>query len=196
MIIGSGVLATEVRPVGGFTAISVSVPGRLFVEHTGSESLVVTAEDNVLPLLRTEARGGRLDLSLAANSSLTPMREIVFRVSVRELEEVEGSGAARVELRGVQAERLAVRLSGASTVTATGQCGQLDLQLSGASRAEAEGLTCMRVIADLSGASYGRVRAHEALVANLSGASLLEYLGDPRLQSSLSGGSVVRRTGP
>jgi hypothetical protein len=49
-IVGSGVLATEARLVGGFTAISVSVPGRMFVERAGSESLVVTAEDNVLSL--------------------------------------------------------------------------------------------------------------------------------------------------
>ena len=49
-IVGSGVLATEVRPVDGFAAISISVPGRLIVERTGFASLVVTAEDNVLPL--------------------------------------------------------------------------------------------------------------------------------------------------
>jgi hypothetical protein len=59
----------------------------------GAESLEVSAEDNVLPLVRSEVRGGRLFLSLAANQGLSLTREIVHHVTVRELGELEASGA-------------------------------------------------------------------------------------------------------
>jgi hypothetical protein len=195
-VIGSGVLATEARAVSGFSAVSISHPARLIVDHAGTETLVVTAEDNILPLVRSEVSGGRLFLSLAAGDKVTSTREIVYRVTVAGLNDLEASGAARVELRGLRDERLGVRLSGASMLTAAGECAVLEIRLSGASRADTAALRSRQVIADLSGASYGLVRASESLVVNASGASTLEYLGDPLLVSNTSGGSVVRRVGP
>jgi hypothetical protein len=47
---GSGVSKTESRKVEKFNAIVLDV-GSLTVEQTGTESLTVTADDNVLPLL-------------------------------------------------------------------------------------------------------------------------------------------------
>jgi hypothetical protein len=161
----------------------------------GAESLEVSAEDNVLPLVRSEVRGGRLFLSLAANQGLSLTREIVHHVTVRELGELEASGAARVELRGVAEDSLTLRLTGASGVVAEGHCDRLELQLSGASRADIPGLRSRRVLATVSGASHALLRAEEELVANASGASVLEYLGDPLVTSSVSGASVVRRVG-
>jgi hypothetical protein len=196
VVIGSGVIATEVRAVAGFSAVSISNPGRLVIERTGAESLEVTADDNVLPLVRAEVTDGRLFLALAPDTSVAPSRRIVYRVTVAELDEVEASGAAQVELARVDARHLRVRLSGASRVTAAGECEDLDLLLSGASTADAAALPCRRVTAELSGASYGLVRASESLLVSASGASLFEYYGDPQVVSSTSGGSVVRRVGP
>jgi Putative auto-transporter adhesin, head GIN domain len=195
-IIGSGVVATEARPVAGFTAISVDHPARVVVVWGGAESLEVSAEDNVLPLVRSEVRNGRLFLSLAPNPGLTLSREIVHRVTVRELEELEASGAARVELHGASAESLSLRLTGASGVVADGRCDRLELNLSGASRSDTPGLRSLRVLAAVSGASHALLRVEDELVVNASGASVLEYFGDPLVTSTVSGASTVRRVGP
>ncbi len=195
-IVGSGVIATETRPVAGFTAVSVDHPAHVIGVWGATESLEVSAEDNILSLVRSEVRGGRLFLSLAPNTGLSASREIVHRVTVRELEELEASGAARVELRGVATESLSLRLSGASSVIADGRCDRLELNLSGSSRAETPGLRSRRALVVLSGASHALLRVEEDLVANASGVSVLEYLGDPQVTSSVSGASVVRRVGP
>jgi hypothetical protein len=195
-IVGSDVIATEERPVAGFNAVSIDHPGRLIVERTGSESLQVTAEDNILPLVRSDVAGGRLTLSLAPGRGLTLNREIVYRLTVAELDDVEASGTARIELRGMRAEGLGVRLSGASMLRAAGECGALTILLSGASQGDTGALSARSVTAALSGASYGLVRASESLIVTATGASRLEYLGDPRVTSTVSGGSSVRRVGP
>jgi hypothetical protein len=196
IVIGSGVVATEARPVASFTAVSVDHPARVVVVWGGAESLEVSADDNILPLVTSEVREGRLFLSLAANPGISTSREIVHRVTVRELEEVEASGAARLELRGVAAESFSLRLSGASSVSGDGRCERLELRLSGSSRAEIPGLRSRLALAVVSGASHALLRVEDELVVTASGASVLEYLGDPLVTSFVSGASTVRRVGP
>jgi hypothetical protein len=195
-VVGSGHLATESRPVHDFTAVEVTAAGHLIVEQTGVESLEVTAEDNVLPLVRSEVRNGRLFLGFEPGASVTVTREVLFRVTVGDLTEVEASGASRAEIRGVDGAGLTLRVSGASSVTATGRAADVQLELSGASRCEAADFRSRDLTAEVSGASYALVRASHSLVVNASGASILEYLGDPDLVANVSGGSLVRRAGP
>jgi hypothetical protein len=51
---GSGQLSSESRQVSGFTKVELSGSGELKIEQTGTESLTISAEDNVLP--RSPAR--------------------------------------------------------------------------------------------------------------------------------------------
>jgi hypothetical protein len=196
-IVGSGVLATEARPVPGFTAVTVGAPFRVVLAAGGAPSLEVTADDNVLPIVRSEVRGDTLVLGFTPDSvSLTRTREIVCRVTVPELREAFGSGAAVLEIGGIDAERLTVDLSGASSASALGGAGELALFLSGASRWSGPSLRARTVRATLSGASFALQRVADSLRADVSGASTLEYLGDPVVVSNVSGASVVRRVGP
>ena len=195
-IVGSGVSATETRPVGGFEAVTVTAPLRVELVAGGAPSLEVTADDNVLPLVRSEVRSGRLYLSLAPQTSLTRIREIVCRATGGTLRQLDASAAARLVLSGVEAERLEVRLSGAATAEAAGTVGELVLDASGASRWLAFDLRSSSAHATVSGASYAQLRAGESLVADVSGASTLEYRGDPVVVSNVSGLSVMRRVGP
>jgi hypothetical protein len=195
-IVGSGVTATEARPVPGFSAVSVSAPFRL-VLTPGAPSLEVTADDNVVPLVRAEVRGDTLFLGFTLNSvSLVRTREILVRATLPELREARGSGAAVLELSGVEADQLLVDLSGASAGSAAGVVGELTLFLSGASRWNGPALRARTVRASLSGASFALQRVSDSLRADVSGASTLEYLGDPAVVSNVSGASQVRRLGP
>jgi len=195
-IVGSGVLASESRPVSGFDGVTVDAPLHVVLTQGGSESLLVTADDNVLPLVQSEVRGGRLFLGLVPHSRLTLTREVLCRVTVAEIRDVDASGAARVEMQGVDAVDLGVRLSGAAVGSASGAVGRLTLDVTEASRWNAADLRGRTVVAGVSGASYALVRVVESLVANLSGASTLEYAGDPAVEQTVSGSSVLRRVGP
>lgn len=195
-LVGSGVIASESRPVSGFTAVTVSGPLRLVLQQVGVESLEVTADDNVLRVVESEGRGGRLFLGFAPNTSLTRVHEVVCRVTMREVRDIEASGASRLEISGVDTNRLGILLSGATLGSASGTVENLTVAVSGASRWTAGALRSRSVTATVSGASYGLVRAEESLVASVSGASMLEYLGDPRVNAAVDGVSTVRRIGP
>jgi len=192
-VVGSGILATESWPVSGFSAIAISGAGRLVIEHTGHESLEVTAEDNILPLLKAEVRGGRLEIGPRPHSSMETTREIVYRLTVRELSDIEASGAAEIEAYDINTDRLRLVFSGASSAKLAGIAGSQHAEFSGASRLIAEGLQSRQVVVGVSGASYALVRVSDWLAASASGVSTVEYIGDPELSLSVSGSSVVRR---
>ena len=60
---GSGVAASETRAMASFEAIEATGVGKLKVRIADNESVRVSADDNILPLIKTEVRNGVLVLS-------------------------------------------------------------------------------------------------------------------------------------
>jgi len=196
MLYGSGHLATEVREVGDFDGIVAEGAVRVVVEDGPTGTLEVTAEDNLVPFMRSDVVGGVLRLGPAARTSMSRTREVVFRVRARHLERIEASGACVVEVGGIETDRLEALLSGASSLQAEGVADAARFGVSGASRVHAAELRIRTLDATISGASYGLFGVSELLEATVTGASSLEYIGDPVVVAHTSGGSVVRRVGP
>lgn len=176
---GSGRVATASRAVRDFHGVSVSGLGRLVIRQADSESLTITADDNILPYLTSQVTDGRLVLGIARNARLFPTRKMVYSLTVREIDQIEASGAVQVEADGVAGDRLQVRLSGAARVEASGKVERQVLSVSGAGRYRALHLASRVVAVELSGAAAARVRVSERLEGRVSGAATLEYTGDP-----------------
>ena len=192
-IAGSGNVVTQSREVSGFEAVSFSGVGRLILEQTGTESLTITADDNVLPLIVSDVVGRRLVLGFQSDTNFTNIQEIVFRLSVRRLEELSVSGAVSVDASGIDMDALSVSMLGASTVTTAGRSTHQEIVVSGASTYDASGLASRSVTVDASGASRVVVRVSETLHARVSGGSLVEYIGDPVVTIDGPSHAVVRR---
>ena len=192
---GSGVLTTESRDVGGFTGVTVSGAAHLILEQSGTESLRITAEDNILPLLSSEVVGGQLVLGTVGGTSISPTREIVYHVTCRDLSAVSLSGAVRADLEGIDTDLLEVALSGATHLTAAGRVDRLRVSASGTSRIDARDLESRTSRIDVSGTAWATVRVSESLEAHASGASIIEYIGNPAVSFSVSGTAVVRQIG-
>jgi hypothetical protein len=114
---GSGTMTSEARDVSGFDAIDLSGSGTVRISVTGSESVTVEAEDNILPLLTTEVRGGTL--VLGAKQSISPTREIVYTITAVSLTAVTVSGSGSVTATDVDAGTFEVDISGSGTVAPT-----------------------------------------------------------------------------
>jgi hypothetical protein len=190
---GNGHVVSASRGVAPFDAIVADGAVRVVVERTGREGVTVTAEDNLLPYLESEVRGGVLYLGPVAGASLSPRREIVFRVESYEVLEIEGSGASALEVEVGWVPEFRVRLSGASTATVWGEADVQHGVLSGASRYDALDLDSFRAGLSLSGASRAMVWARDRLDVEASGASQVRFTGDPWVSARVSGASSVTR---
>jgi len=196
VVVASRQVITEPRPVGTFTAITVSTAIRVVVVVGGTESLDITAEDNVVPLVDASVTGGRLSIGFRPGTSIQSSAGVVCRVGVRSLQGVDLSGASQIQVDGLDARDFSVDVAGASSFIGTGVVDRLRMNISGASRVTAPSLRARDVDVTISGVSTALVRVVNSLVARASGASLFEYFGDPAVQAEVSGQSTVRRAGP
>src|SRR5262245_60947233 len=93
---GSGVLTTETRSVEKFSAIQLANFGKLIIERTGTDSLTVTADDNIISLFTSEVRDGTLHLAVAKGKSVSS-KSPVYKITVADLHEISVSGAGSIE---------------------------------------------------------------------------------------------------
>ncbi|HVH29113.1 MAG TPA: head GIN domain-containing protein [Vicinamibacterales bacterium] len=193
-ISGSGKIATEPRTVSGFSAVSLSGSGRLIIEQTGAESLTVTTDDNLLPLIRTQVNGNILELgSRDPMTNLRPTDDIVFTMTVRQLDRLDVSGSGKVDVKRLTASRLAIDISGSGEVAAQGASNDLNLSISGSGEYQGEQLRSQRARVEISGSGGALVAAAEALNVSVSGSGAVEYIGDPKVTQQVSGSGSVRR---
>jgi hypothetical protein len=206
---GSGNVKTETREVSQFTEIEVGNAIQLDATIGPANSLVVTADDNLLPHIKTVVAGNRLRIYI--DSPCSTDSGIKVTATAPALRSLFGSGASQTTLSGIAGATFELDLSGASSCRMTGDADEMDITLSGASRArilgtvkrlnvqcsgasqlDATELTAETVAAELSGASTGHVNVTNELSADASGASTLYYAGQPgKMQKRTSGASNV-----
>lgn len=190
---GSGVSKTESRTVGSFDEIDFGGSARLEVTVGAKESLQITGDDNLVPLLKTRVEGHRLVID--QEDSCNPKTPLVIRITTPSLKEFDLSGAGDAVLRNVKSEKLHVKLSGAADIEADGQISELELDLSGAGSADLKDLTAKNANIGISGAGSVDLTVTDTLDASVSGAGSVTYGGDPKtVNKEISGaGSISPR---
>ncbi|HEY9468078.1 MAG TPA: DUF2807 domain-containing protein [Propionibacteriaceae bacterium] len=96
IIRGSGQVSSESRQVSGFTKVELSGSGELKIEQTGTESLTISAEDNVLPKISSEVSGRTLILGSKSNAKIIPTKPISYSLTVKDLTGLAVSGSGSV----------------------------------------------------------------------------------------------------
>ena len=184
---GSGNAATEKRDVSGFTAVDVSGVFQVEIVAQKDFAVEVDADDNLLPLVRTDARGGTLHIS--TEGRVSPKSPLRVRILAPDIDNVEASGASKVSLNGVKNSALGIDSSGASKISVEGTTRTLTVDVSGASNIDASNLTAENANVDASGASHVTVNASNDVQADASGASKIYYSGTPKNVSKKASGA-------
>lgn len=209
---GSGNVITETRDVSGFSAIDLAGQGRVEITFGDTESLVIEAEDNLMPLLTSDVSGGTLELGTTEN--INPTEDIVYSVTVVSLDglfvsgsgeilapDVEGdsleldvSGSGELLLSDLDIDAVAAEIGGSGSIELSGVASQLDASISGSGTLDAEALSVDRADVSISGSGDAVVDVSDELVADISGSGSIEYLGNPIVDSNVSGsGSIEPR---
>ncbi len=193
-ITGSGNVVTEPRTVSGFTGVSVHGVARITIEQTSEETLTITAEGNVLPVLISEVRDGRLFLGPEENISFELHEEIVYHLHVRHLGSIEINGVIYADAVGLDTESLDVDILGVSHLMVSGRAPLQDVFISGVGTYHAQALASERVTIDGDGVINATVQVSDSLTVRACGVGSIEYIGAPEvLQSACPSLSVSRR---
>jgi hypothetical protein len=192
---GSGDLATETREVAGFSRVVLSGVGRLIINHTGEESLRITAEDNILPLLQSEVVGDSLILGPAPNTSINSTKTITYRLNVITLKGLDVSGVTVVDVTGIDTSVFKVNVTGVSNVEVAGAVDRQEVTTSGTSAYLARDLSSRIAEVNVTGLSRAVLRVSERITGVVSGFGVLDYFGNPAVQVTVSGFAEVNRLG-
>ena len=190
---GSGIVKTESRKVAGFSSISFKSVGKVTVQQTGKESLTITADDNILPLLESRVADNILYLTLVNDSHFNPTKPIEFVVQVKGLESLNTDGVGSIEAQGIQGKRLAVAMDGVGGVTIAGSADTLDLSLSGVGSFQGEAFQTKQATVRNSGVGSAVVNVSQQLDTDLSGVGSIEYVGSPQVRKSGRGLGTVKK---
>jgi hypothetical protein len=179
--------------VANFTSVSLTGIGRVTVRQTGNESLAITAEDNVLPLLEARVIDGNLRLGVRDYTHLDPTKPIEFVLEVKQLDKLELTGAGSIKVEDLQNTLLSVLISGAGNVFVAGRTTTLEVEISGTGGFDGQHLTAKHATVVSSGVGNSVVNASETLDATVSGVGSIEYIGSPKVNSSVSGVGKVKQ---
>lgn len=219
VITGSGKVATEERAVSGFSAVVLAGEGDLIVTQGAAEALTVEAEDNLLPIIRTQVRGGALVIDWdrpAGITSIRATRPIVYRLTVTGLDRLElaGSGTIQaaaltaqdftltlggsgdVDIDFLEAERLDLNLTGSGNINVAGTVAEQQILLSGSGTYTAGDLESQAAQVDLVGSGTLTLWVRERLDVRLSGSGSVSYFGQPTLgERTITGSGDINPMG-
>jgi hypothetical protein len=115
---GSGKVIDEARTVNGYTKIVFAAPGELTISQDDSEALSISAEDNLLPYLRTNVENGVLRISVEPLMTLLqPTKPIRYTLSVKTLEGLTLDGSGDIRAEKLENDRFALNLNGSGNIT-------------------------------------------------------------------------------
>jgi Putative auto-transporter adhesin, head GIN domain len=211
---GNGHVISQTRNFSNFTGVDVSNAIHLYVKQDSGYSVRVETDENLQEYIIVYEEGGILRVKQENNTNLDATGRIKVFVSAPLYKSLEASGACKimgetvltatdaidVDLSGaseaeleLKAPKISAGMSGASSLTLTGQTKDLFIEGSGACHAHCFGLMSENAEVDVSGASNADVFASVKLHAESSGASDVRYKGNAAVNQSTSGAGSVKK---
>jgi len=94
---GSGNQIEETRPISDVSRVELAMQGTLHLTLGSSESLLIEAEDNLMPYIETKVSGGRLVIKSQEGIDLQPTRSIGYYLTVAKLNTLAISSSGDIE---------------------------------------------------------------------------------------------------
>jgi hypothetical protein len=213
-IAGSGKVITEDRPVSGVGQVSMTIPGDLEIQQGEAESLTVTGEDNLLPLLSTDLRGDELVIRWISNTNVRPLRPLQIKLTVKDLQGLVSSSSGKVTvgplttgdfrltlsssgdvtMDGLQADRVIANLSSSGNIFIEGRANRLDLQLTSSGSFQGADFQVQQAGVRVSSSGNATLWVVDNLNVNITSSGNVAYYGNPAvLQTITSSGNLIPR---
>jgi hypothetical protein len=189
---GSGHVVSESRDVSGFSGIDVGGIYKVDVTAQKDFAVQIEADDNLMPLIRTEVDGDVLRIE--SDKRMSPSSPILIHVYAPDISSLEVSGAASVDARDLDNSDLSIDSSGAAKIKVAGSTAKLTVDVSGGTGVDAQSLKAEDATVQASGASNVIVNVSGDLDTDASGASKIIYTGTPaNIKKNTSGAATVRQ---
>jgi len=215
IIKGSGEIISKEFNVSDFNSLNFSGVGKLEIMQGKEEQLLVEGEDNIIDRLDIKVKSERLYIGMKKGfgyTSLLPTRDIIFKLTVKEIKDINLSGAGSITGSGnIDIETLDINsiglgnldlkitgnsvkamISGAGKIDLDGEVKTQEIHISGLGSYNAENMPSNDCEILISGAGNAKVNVVQSLDIDISGLGSVEYKGSPSIRQSISGGGNIK----
>jgi hypothetical protein len=211
---GSGTMGGEARSLPAIHGITLKGSATIYVTKGPQEAVRVEAEDNILPLIRTEVDNGVLVVD--SRTCYTSHNKVVVRVQVPELDRAVVSGSGAILATGTfegldlvlvvsgsgdisvtaEVQHLESSISGSGNITVAGAAATHEARISGSGDIHAAKCRTATFSASISGSGDCTVDVSDSIDASISGSGDIAYRGEvKKIQTHIAGSGKVRREG-
>jgi hypothetical protein len=199
-------LKSESRHVEGFSEVALLGHGELVVHQGSPDSLVIEADDTLLPRIESDVRGRRLHLGYRMpwyewitwwlSWLFLAHRGIRYNLTAARVEGLFLAGSGRIAAGGLDTGSLEVGISGSGTMKCTGTAERVNAHIAGSGEIDTRELDAAAVSVRISGSGRVTVKARDTLEVRIAGSGDVRYLGAPRVTTHISGsGGVLQVSG-
>lgn len=209
---GSGVLASETRQLGSFSGIEMNLSGNVTILQGDKESIVIEAEDNILPVITTMIKNGRLviDISAISFSTYKPMK---FTITVNRLDTIILNSSADIDVQALAGRSIYLRVNGSGDIVAgevladdrltveiygsgdvtlvKGAAPNLTVEIPGSGSLDAGKVAGQRATVKVNGSGDATLWLTDALDVSIPGSGDVSYYGTPTVKAEKPGSGDV-----
>ncbi len=209
---GKGPVQTENRDVRDFHAIQLEVSADVEVSVGETYFVEVQAQENLLPVLKTELKDGALKIYFDENVSYSESLKIRVSAPAFDAFSIGGSGTIRV-LTPIQSEKMDLAIAGSGDIYLTqgdfgnlktsiagsggielgGKASNMKSEIAGSGDVKAKALTANELNVSISGSGTVTCDIAQTLKAQISGSGDVFYTGEPSVDADVSGSGKVKK---
>ncbi len=189
-VAGAGDPTTENRTAGAFTSVSATDGINLVVSSGPTHSVKVSAQPNILPLVKTEVQNGQLTATIVA-PGLSSTRPITVSVTVPLLASLSLDGGATGTMQ-LEAALLSITLNGGATLQAIGTVSHLALTAQGGAVAKLGDMATDSATVTMGGGAQATLNVKTAITGSADGGATITLATSPgSMTVKTSGGATV-----
>jgi hypothetical protein len=208
---GDGNITTTERTVAAFDRIDLEGSADVRVHLNAAPRVVITADNNLLPIVKTEVQNGKLSIGTDKSGSFTKFLVEVYTQTLAELA-VSGSGEIKLddevqassfnisvsgsgEIKGAVrcTETLDANISGSGEAKLSGACKILNANITGSGEFKGKTFEAKNASVNLTGSGEADVWATENLNVNITGSGEVSYRGNPKITQNIIGSGEVKK---
>ena len=166
---GSGVLKTETRPVANFSRLVLALPAVVTLVQGPADSVTLTTDDNLLPLMTTRVEGDTLIIEGDHSRGFSTRQEIRISLAVKSLSAIAIKGSGDVSGDRLTSDRLDIAIAGSGDVKfKTVRADQLKIAIAGSGDVTIDAVESQSVDAGIQGSGDIRLPMLQAKRVNIS----------------------------
>jgi len=207
---GSGKVVSETRPVDRFDSIKLEGQGNVIINKGEVQSLVIRADDNIIPHIETIVRNKKLIISHDKKNLRPTTLKLVITTNALKSASIAGSGEIKgnshfvsenfyAEISGsgridldLESTRLESVISGSGSIYLSGLTDHHRTMITGSGKISAFDMHAKSASVSITGSGNCLLTASDQLSARISGSGDTLYRGYPRIDKTITGSGNVK----